>query len=111
MGVAPRAVRWGRRAPLRQAHRVARGPGRLERHGCLRDGSLCGLSTRPATDHGCCARVPLPRLRPLVCTVRALPLVVCTSNALNMTDEPILVAPTKMRVPNGFHSIFVPEAE
>ena len=32
-------------------------------------------------------------------------------DALSMSEEPVFVAPTKVRVPNGFHSIFVPEAE
>jgi len=32
-------------------------------------------------------------------------------DAKTMADEPILVAPMNMRVPNGFHSIFVPEAD
>jgi carotenoid cleavage dioxygenase-like enzyme len=30
-------------------------------------------------------------------------------DAKTMSDEPVLVTPTKMRVPNGFHSIFVAE--
>jgi carotenoid cleavage dioxygenase-like enzyme len=32
-------------------------------------------------------------------------------DALTMSDEPVFVAPTKIRVPNGFHSIFVAEAD
>jgi len=32
-------------------------------------------------------------------------------DALTMSDEPVFVAPTKVRVPNGFHSIFVPESD
>lgn len=32
-------------------------------------------------------------------------------DAKSMSDEPIMVAPTKVRVPNGFHSIFIAETE
>ena len=32
-------------------------------------------------------------------------------DAKTMDDEPVMVAPTKIRVPNGFHTIFVPEDE
>lgn len=32
-------------------------------------------------------------------------------DAKTMSTEPILIAPTQKRVPNGFHSIFIPESE